>query len=539
MFFGARGHRDGVFFLTGASVLCIISTLYLGLSFSGLRITNPNIHISETGISSMGIATKSSDESVLDAIPETILIAHAPGWTLFQNLYMSNGTLYIVASESRQAEIPPIRMMTSTGIEADTTPENIAMREPTPQEMQIITPQLARLKWGSSVEDGELNRIWTVEGITLLVNEPRQFLAHYYHFVAELLFGAWSFLYGAFNPYSQLSHTPSMISANNSSSLANQAQQEYNPPSFSRFIFMHASSEGWRDSPGFNSYFVRAAFPSLSIEESDDWADRVAATSDKAMGPRSKDRAWHFPVVLLSDRSAAFRGEACGQRTHRIAAESWEAMVDSAGIDLSGRWWDSVRENILEFAGVAMHTRDGVGRVARISGAQSLLSKPEQITITYLVRQGERRRLIQEDHDGLVQALKEMVERKKAQDGQEWNLRIVEPETLSKDDQVDLASKTTILLGVHGNGLTHLVLMKPNRWSSVIEIFYPGGFAHDYEWTARALGMRHYTIWNDTYLTYPNEPAVVYPEGFQGTDIPVHGKAVAKLIEDRLEDTLL
>jgi len=56
------------------------------------------------------------------------------------------------------------------------------------------------------------------------------------------------------------------------------------------------------------------------------------------------------------------------------------------------------------------------------------------------------------------------------------------------------------MLGVHGNGLTHLVLMNPNRYSSVVEIFYPGGFAHDYEWTTRALGMRHFSVWNDTYV---------------------------------------
>lgn len=112
------------------------------------------------------------------------------------------------------------------------------------------------------------------------------------------------------------------------------------------------------------------------------------------------------------------------------------------------------------------------------------------------------------------------------------------------------------MLGVHGNGLTHLVLMNPNRYSSVVEIFYPGGFAHDYEWTTRALGMRHFSVWNDTYVlvmlifaieltcsesyfTYPNEPPLPsYPEGFQGTAIPVHGPTVAKLIEDRLEGKL-
>lgn len=57
-----------------------------------------------------------------------------------------------------------------------------------------------------------------------------------------------------------------------------------------------------------------------------------------------------------------------------------------------------------------------------------------------------------------------------------------------------------ILLGVHGNGLTHLVFMPPTRASTVIEIFYPGGFAHDYQWTTRALGMSHFAVWNDTYV---------------------------------------
>lgn len=42
--------------------------------------------------------------------------------------------------------------------------------------------------------------------------------------------------------------------------------------------------------------------------------------------------------------------------------------------------------------------------------------------------------------------------------------------------------------------------MKPTRLSAVVEIFFPGGFAHDYQWTTRALGMQHFAIWNDTYV---------------------------------------
>lgn len=50
-------------------------------------------------------------------------------------------------------------------------------------------------------------------------------------------------------------------------------------------------------------------------------------------------------------------------------------------------------------------------------------------------------------------------------------------------------------MGVHGNGLTSLVWMKPNPRATVMEFFFPGGFAHDYEYTTRALGMTHYGFW--------------------------------------------
>jgi hypothetical protein len=41
--------------------------------------------------------------------------------------------------------------------------------------------------------------------------------------------------------------------------------------------------------------------------------------------------------------------------------------------------------------------------------------------------------------------------------------------------------------------------MPPTPAATVIEIFYPTGYAHDYEWTARSLSMRHFAVWNDTY----------------------------------------
>ena len=65
------------------------------------------------------------------------------------------------------------------------------------------------------------------------------------------------------------------------------------------------------------------------------------------------------------------------------------------------------------------------------------------------------------------------------------------------------------MMGVHGNGLTALLWMRPTPRSTVIEFFYPGGFAHDYEYTTRALGMVHYGFWNDKCARF--SPSVSRP----------------------------
>jgi hypothetical protein len=51
-----------------------------------------------------------------------------------------------------------------------------------------------------------------------------------------------------------------------------------------------------------------------------------------------------------------------------------------------------------------------------------------------------------------------------------------------------------------------------------------------------------YVLFNSLFLSYythPDTPRVDYPDGFQGTSIPVYGPAVAKLIEGRLDGTIV
>ncbi|CAK5268519.1 unnamed protein product [Mycena citricolor] len=460
------------------------------------RISTATVHVSP-------VPTRAVDLGLVDDLPETSIIAHAAGWTLFRNLYMSRGTLLLLTTD--ESKFPPHRLMTSTGLPGNLT--NDAQRIPTAQEMDFITPVEARRRWGGNIAKGERNRVLTVEGTTLLYNDPPQFLNHSDLWDLGLSLRAFS---------DGKEAKPSSAAADASFTLPLLSTTT---PTIDRAIFIHSDAEGWRDGPGFNGYFMRAVFPSITIEVESDWMDRVNATRHT-----QTERAFHFPLALLTDRSAAFRDPICGWFTQRTAANAWMAMAKEGKIDLVGNWWASMRAAVIRYAGGDPQ-----------EDLSPTLKMPETIVITYINRQGTRRHLKEEDNRQLVQAIEELVARKNQEGGRQWEFHDVQAERLTLDEQIQMAAKTHIMLGVHGNGLTHLVMMKPTLVSAVVEMFLPEGYARDYEWTSRSLGMTHYSIWNDTVYTYPNEPPNPdYPEGFHGPNIPVQASVVANVIEEHV-----
>ncbi|KAG8853752.1 hypothetical protein FRB96_008006 [Tulasnella sp. 330] len=439
----------------------------------------------------------------VDPRPPTKLIRNAPGWSIMENVYMSNGTLYIITNDP--SEWPKPVFIINVALPLGHGEESDRMREPTSQTISFITPAEAETRWG--------DRIWDVEDWTFMINDAPQHLNHYYHFVAETFFGLWM-TYSSMDP---------KIDVRGNTEL----------PAPARILFAHHQDHEWRDYSKFNHWVLHGVFPSLSTESAEDWDGRTSMTSSNSASTPSK--AFRFTNLVLADRSSSMRGSICPGKTNRIASEAWE-VVKSIN---SRWWWEPVRRSVLRFAGVDKAVADlpvmwdgmwteGVDPVADNS-AVTTASQKMPVVISYIVRTGPRRSLIAEDHRNLVQALTELCATKG------WELNIVHAEKLSREEQVQVAAKTTITLGVHGNGLTHLVWMPTTPLSTVIEIFVPGGFATDYEWTARTLGIRHFAIWNDTAYTHPNAPKVDYPEGFQGDQIPAHGPSIARLIQDRVE----
>ncbi|KAF7378140.1 EGF domain-specific O-linked N-acetylglucosamine transferase [Mycena sanguinolenta] len=235
---------------------------------------------------------------------------------------------------------------------------------------------------------------------------------------------------------------------------------------------------GRGDLAGSHGALMRAAFPYVTIEWSDYWDDL-----------KRLDTTVVFDRVMLVNRHAATRSPS--------GSVPWSSSMIAGAMNVT------VPPNFLgscaEYA-VAGHA---------------------------LLEEGFDRRLSAEDHDGLIEALRELHAEGIC------DVRVVTLERMTLREQIHVAARTSILIGVHGSEL-NLQLWMPG--STVIEIFAPNGYSFDNELVARNMGLRHYAVWNDTFVTYDKgsyHPTVNFSDGFDGV-IPVHGPTVSSIIRSRL-----
>lgn len=202
-----------------------------------------------------------------------------------------------------------------------------------------------------------------------------------------------------------------------------------------RLIFPHCDPLLWRDKAGLNVFFLRTAFPGLSVEYAQDWAERATigkggpASAEASLAPGQYPRTAR-PLVLdrvvLGDRAAWERGPGNVKNPeHRYP------------LVVSRHWWAPVRRAVVEYAaGVREVVWPGEGELDAM--AKGRTAKRERPVITYVNRQSTGRRLLDQDHEALVVALEEL--------GRKYDYEVVvaSMEFMNKFDQIYLSSRTTV-----------------------------------------------------------------------------------------------
>ncbi|KAF7350300.1 hypothetical protein MVEN_01334100 [Mycena venus] len=391
--------------------------------------------------------------------------AHVHGFTVLDNIYLRNGTFYVVTDD--RTSLPPRDRLLSLPIDL----KGGVKMDPTDEQLQFIHPDDAIGILG--------DRVTRIEEFSVIVYDPPQFMKHFYHWFGEIILGAW-------RVYSHILLSP-------------DAQTSRHLTFPRRFILPFVSNEEWRDKAGIDGPLMRAAFPGAAIEQAGYWNDL------KKVGTTVV-----FERVMLVNRSAAHK--------HPFGGVWYKMIAGTMNVTAPHDFWAPVRDSLWQ-------------NVLAPSFLPTIYDSSRLPLVTYVSRQGSGRRLVAADHDALVAALKALEAEGVCE------VQVAAMERITMKEQIELVARTRILVGVHGNGLTHQLWMPPHPRSTAIEIFVPNGYVFDYEMLARNMGHRHYAVWNDTFLTYPEgtyHKGVKYPDGFHGVNIPVYAPTVIGIIRERL-----
>lgn len=122
----------------------------------------------------------------------------------------------------------------------------------------------------------------------------------------------------------------------------------------------------------------------------------------------------------------------------------------------------------------------------RLHGPERVMRQNPKPVVTYISRQNTNRCLPDSTHRELVAYLK----------GYSGIVFMpVQMEDYSFEQQLNIASSTDLLIGVHGNGLTHAAFMRPRR--NVVEIFPEGmPFQYDYYTLSKMMGHEYTCIYS-------------------------------------------
>ncbi|KAI5119879.1 hypothetical protein M0805_008550 [Coniferiporia weirii] len=421
-------------------------------------------------------------------IPVTQLVAHVPGFTILENVILSEGTLYLVNDHAAQV-FPKQEAMISTGLDSS--------YPPVLQDLKFLTRRQALGAIGYSAHRLSGTTVLCVDQPSLVDNQT---------------------LLALHRAYATLSEPSTPFLAPARTVLANTKREVLNMT-------------------GYELKLARAAFPYMVHLFAEDWDDLERS-----------GRPALFERILLADRTAAelsahafdFAADVVAPREPSGDDDSAQKKKDNKNRK-AGTTIEATDKRLAFAPAFALPARLDWAEPLRV-GALSLPASPgaaQRRAVTYVSTQmrrgaGAGARLREDDHVILVRELQKLGA------AQGWDIHVVElggsnPTTWV--DHVRAAAQSSVMLGVYGNALTNSVLLRPGPPGpkpAVVEFFPDGKFTNEHEFIARTLGIEYIAWRNTKKYSRGSLPPISPPTNADSKVLSIDVSAVVQFVKEQM-----
>nr|XP_031858488.1 uncharacterized protein CI109_006133 [Kwoniella shandongensis]KAA5525560.1 hypothetical protein CI109_006133 [Kwoniella shandongensis] len=485
-----KGHRVKVVILLLLSGIILTSFIFFPTSLSLSETSPSNFIPDKLKPSSLFPSTTAEDDSDVDADwspPDpierpSIHLGGLPGHQIFENVWIHEGTIYLFNPD--RSRIPAKGKVVSgqTGWEVMTRP----------MEGLVDRARNATVLGGTTlfINDGAKTDEW-------------HYLSSYYHLAGEIILGGIASLASI----APLPHPASTSDPTLPSSLGVEARPGVEVPNVpDRIVIPWKAAEGWRDKEGYGEMTLRGLFGE-NVLEPHIWADM--SREDTPHG------GWiYLRRAVIIDRWASHRHNTLSISLNKMAASVFSLPHPPF-------FFTPARLSLLNNYDVAPPPH-------RLGPSKSLYNIPK---ILYVDRQGTERKLSGEAHAGLAVVLGELESMGRA--------RVVHKkmEKISHEEQIRNVADVDIMIGVHGDGLTHQLWMPEG--GVVIEVFPPDTFLPEYQIIADVLHHEYIPVWNDIALS--REEWDVLPDQhnsaslYDGREVPLDPVFMRLLLEEVIQ----
>ncbi|KAI8976570.1 hypothetical protein BD414DRAFT_445988 [Trametes punicea] len=534
-------------------------------NFGGNKKAKRGSRKEDRGVSlSTGVTVKDQFVKWGKDVPQTSVVAHAPGYTVLDNVITVNATFFIIAND--WTKLPKLSDIASSSLDPT--------RPPRVQDWHILTTNDAAEMFGPYAAK--------IHGTSWLALGTAEMQDSYT-------------LFSLLRTHASLSTTAPPTSFTSSTGLhiiapsSNSSPARPAVPAPLRLIFPHIPTFSSPNVPpgpdedpkmhpppreraytGIHPFLPKAVFPTLGVWYTEDWQDLADM---------------HVPFLLervvVADRGAAERGRehwrqaasepsSGGEVKKRVPGREGEPAwaAPFVGLPAPQRWWAPVRSALLRYLHLADSGVSGVSGASEKSGRGASLwglgkkQNARRPVVAYVSMQdepaGAGARLAREDHARLVDGLRALeregvlgevhvLRGNGSVPAGEWEARMgaIARSAIVMGPYVHLADGVFMrsplefeaAVGSSATGKKPLegAAAQPPPAPLLMEFFPPGTFMRDQQYAMEVLGIDYMAWWNERVFTKDDLPDVSHSSSSspaQDVTIPLDVEAVLRTVRE-------